>query len=144
MSTEVETDEPTTINGLTLRPSVRKAWVEALRSGEYKQAHDALRSNGNFCCLGVLCDLASRDGVGAWEDPTDADHRTRFKTESNTDLMMPLPEVNEWAGAGRVPALNPWRVEGRGASIELAVLNDEGSSFEYIADVIEGKVKAAV
>jgi hypothetical protein len=33
-------------------------WVKALRSGEYKQGHGALRrSNDTWCCLGVLCDV---------------------------------------------------------------------------------------
>ena len=37
----------------------RKAWVEALRSGKYKQTRNKLRSrNGAYCCLGVVCELA--------------------------------------------------------------------------------------
>lgn len=35
-----------------------KAWIEALRSGEYTPGKLKLRSNNNkFCCLGVGCDL---------------------------------------------------------------------------------------
>jgi hypothetical protein len=34
-------------------------WVEALRSMKYKQGKKVLRSpNDEFCCLGVLCDVA--------------------------------------------------------------------------------------
>lgn len=34
-----------------------KKWVEALRSGEYKQGKNYLSSDNYFCCLGVACDL---------------------------------------------------------------------------------------
>lgn len=33
-------------------------WIDALRSGEYKQGFGSLKNNaGNFCVLGVLCDV---------------------------------------------------------------------------------------
>ncbi len=38
-----------------------KNWVDALRSGKYKQGQKALRQEtpegSRFCCLGVACDL---------------------------------------------------------------------------------------
>jgi hypothetical protein len=41
-----------------MKVEVKKRWVEALRSGEYKQGREALRTTDNeFCCLGVLCDI---------------------------------------------------------------------------------------
>jgi hypothetical protein len=30
---------------------------EALESGQYEQARQALKDNGGFCCLGVACDI---------------------------------------------------------------------------------------
>lgn len=30
-------------------------WLEALRSGKYRQAKEALSQDGGHCCLGVLC-----------------------------------------------------------------------------------------
>lgn len=40
--------------------SLVKRWIKALRSGKYKQGKKALRtSNNEFCCLGVLCDVAN-------------------------------------------------------------------------------------
>ena len=44
-------------------PDVKKIWLKALRSGEYKQAKRAMcRVDGegaySFCCLGVLADVA--------------------------------------------------------------------------------------
>jgi len=32
-------------------------WVEALRSGKYKQCQRRLRKEGGFCCLGVLDEI---------------------------------------------------------------------------------------
>lgn len=32
-------------------------WANALRSGKYKQGLLCLQFNGNYCCLGVACDL---------------------------------------------------------------------------------------
>jgi len=41
-----------------------KRWIEALRSGEYQQGRLSLRNISNqFCCLGVLCDIA-KDELG--------------------------------------------------------------------------------
>lgn len=49
---------------LDMDPQVREAWVKALRSGEYPQATKYLHVEGKgFCCLGVLCDLAVKDGA---------------------------------------------------------------------------------
>ena len=40
----------------------RKKWVEALRSGEYRQGSGSLRTyDDKFCCLGVLADLGKQD-----------------------------------------------------------------------------------
>jgi hypothetical protein len=33
-------------------------WIAALRSGNYVQGTGALNCNDNFCCLGVLCEVA--------------------------------------------------------------------------------------
>lgn len=39
--------------------TLKAKWVEALRSGEYKQAHATLKDDhGGYCCLGVLCEIA--------------------------------------------------------------------------------------
>lgn len=50
------------------RKEVLRLWVAALRSDEYKQGHGWLRTVGGsrYCCFGVLCDLAARDGGQQW------------------------------------------------------------------------------
>ncbi len=46
------------------RDELRKKWIEALRSGKYKQGRNALRPDEDcYCCLGVLCDVS---GFGQW------------------------------------------------------------------------------
>ncbi len=41
-----------------LPPGVKKAWTQALRSGEYAQAEGYLKASGGYCCLGVLAECA--------------------------------------------------------------------------------------
>lgn len=38
------------------KKDIRK-WVEALRSGEYKQTIGELQNNVGHCCLGVACEI---------------------------------------------------------------------------------------
>jgi len=44
-----------------------KKWIEALRSGKYKQGRHHLKNKGEFCCLGVFCDIS---GCSWDEHPT--------------------------------------------------------------------------
>jgi len=40
-----------------MNPRIKQRWLDALRSGEYKQTMENLQDMNGFCCLGVLCDL---------------------------------------------------------------------------------------
>ena len=40
-----------------MKQEYRDAWIEALRSGKYKQARSALRTNEGHCCLGVYAEV---------------------------------------------------------------------------------------
>lgn len=48
---------------------IKSRWIEALRSGEYKQGRGGLRNDDFFCCLGVLCDLHSKETGTRWDPP---------------------------------------------------------------------------
>lgn len=49
-----------------MEKALKQKWLEALRSGKYKQGRLALRTKADdFCCLGVLCDVS---GVSEWEE----------------------------------------------------------------------------
>lgn len=45
-------------------PEFKAKWLEALRSGRYRQTRDKLRDKVGFCCLGVACDIS---GKGTWK-----------------------------------------------------------------------------
>ena len=56
-----------------MNPRIKAEWLDALRSGEYKQANGALHEidpatgAASFCCLGVLCDLHRKETKwGEW------------------------------------------------------------------------------
>ena len=50
------------------RAEVYQLWLDALSSGLYTQEVGRLKRIRGFCCLGVLCDLAVRDGGPEWVD----------------------------------------------------------------------------
>jgi len=89
-------------------------WLEALRSGKYKQGKQRLRKGDSFCCLGVLCDITDSSG---WSGDEYLGHTG-------------LAPIDVLRGCG-VPFC---------AAEQLATLNDSGRSFEEIADYIEKKL----
>lgn len=40
-----------------MRPSIKKRWLAALRSGKYKKGTGSLKYNDKYCSLGVLCTI---------------------------------------------------------------------------------------
>jgi len=93
----------------------RKAWVEALRSGKYKQGQGFLKCDDSFCCLGVL-QLIS----GAFI-PSNAIHVD--------------PDVRDKIGL----STSSGRFYIDGEEKHLSNLNDSGVSFHDIADIIESE-----
>ena len=45
-----------------------KNWIKTLKSGKYKKGTKFLRTDNQFCCLGVLCDIEAPD---KWEGAYD-------------------------------------------------------------------------
>ena len=110
-------------HGRKMNPEVKKKWVEALRSGKYKQGKGRLKLGEQYCCLGVLCDLyIKREQSSETDVETVSEH---MRTEEFLPHM-----VIEWAGLTDMnPAIN--------ASETLSRLNDTGMSFYGIATDIE-------
>lgn len=113
-------------------PNVKKLWVEALRSEEYPQTRGVLHSGEGFCCLGVLCDLHSKTtGQEKWSQSGELERdgfKHPFYTYFGAETSLPHPVV-EWAG------LNSSNPGDKVAS--FANLNDNGTPFPQIADLIE-------
>lgn len=106
----------------------RRLWVEALRSGKYEQTTGMLRDNGNYCCLGVACDISK---LGEWID----DDEYQVRGERAYDNVLPN-EVRNWLGLAD---------DGGGfdspddINSALWRSNDNGASFSLIADIIESE-----
>jgi len=114
-----------------MKKSIAKKWVKALRSGAYQQGTSQLvDENDNFCCLGVLCNLAVDEGIGEWVRGSGG---WVFKTEGDVDdQVLPL-EVRLWAGMSSTA--------GEIKDDCLTELNDTGKSFKEIASIIEKNVE---
>ena len=111
--------------------AIKGRWVKALRSCEYKQVQGVLHDGVGFCCLGVLCDVEidgdwrfmESDGIvkDCWAI-VKKDHMEDMDYEGVSDLTSAfkdkcgLEDYNE------------------GTMIDM---NDEGISFDEIADWIE-------
>lgn len=119
-----------------MRKSVKEEWIAALRSGDYVQGAGKLNRNGEYCCLGILCNIAAKQGVV--EDNIvrqDGDILHRYGSSVS---ILPR-EVAAWAGMN-VHEFSDWEVVGIQIgtyATTLANLNDSGSRFETIADFIE-------
>ena len=107
---------------------IKKLWVAALRSGEYKQGRRRLRSNVNtFCCLGVLCN------IHAQEHPKIAAAQKDSEQYMGSYARLPLA-VCRWA---KFKPVHDEAIRIAGDLNFLAAHNDKGVSFAKIADAIE-------
>lgn len=108
-----------------MKPRIKKLWIEALRSGEYKQGkYRLVNERGTptkFCCLGVLTNLyvEATGDADVWE-----------RRDNTLDYA-----VQRWAG---LIGPNPWLGPLDNAEGSSAIdLNDNGVPFPEIADLIE-------
>jgi len=136
-----------------MKADIRRRWTAALRSGEYAQGSGQLlfeqADSGarQYCCLGVLCDLAARDGVVEGPVPHEdlgGGVQMAFVGASRwdgspgvelADVVLPHA-VADWAG---IEGADPWIVVGTDPAERerLSSLNDEGADFLEIADIID-------
>lgn len=114
-----------------MNPDIKRAWVEALRSGEYEQCYDALSDGKGFCCLGVLCELAVKQGV--IRHPTyNGEHGVKYGGSQST-----IPaSVAGWAEMGIYQQLIH-----KDQNFRISLLNDGLKlSFSEISDLIESQL----
>ena len=104
---------------MALTPFAQK-WVAALRSDEYEQSKGRLRRVDGFCCLGVACELAVREGIIA--EYSGVHGGLTFYPE----VMIALNLTTDAGGYGAYDSA-------------LATDNDRGLTFAEIADIIESE-----
>lgn len=120
-----------------MNPVVKAKWLEALRGGEYRQTDGVLRSSSDgYCCLGVLSQLAADEGVipQPAQPPYGAYRYSAFEGNViNGNNMYLIPKVMEWAGLDS----NSGSITTDDSYVSLSSLNDGGTPFTEIADIIE-------
>lgn len=129
---------------MNMNSEVKKKWLNALRSGEYKQGtnflHKILNDEHMFCCLGVLCDLYLKENPDKnWElNLNTIDGKRGVHSLSDSKRMLPT-EVIVWAGMD---------VEER-ANMEMKLSNHNdgyydkhfvSTPFSEIANIIEAEM----
>jgi hypothetical protein len=108
--------KPEWLAGITMTQAQKEQWLAALRSGRHKQCIGAMRRGDSYCCLGVFCNvvLDRASCADGW--------------------------LGEWNDA------TTWDPKDTGSldSVQkiLAAMNDNGKSFEEIADFIEANIPA--
>jgi len=125
---------PDSVSLEPMNPTIKAQWLEALRSGEYKQGRECLRQDDKdailYCCLGVLCDLHRKaTGTHQWEALSDED---LIYSYAHNEKYLPAT-VEYWAKL-------PFKVGSISAEGILAEANDDGVDFPTIADWIEANL----
>lgn len=117
-----------------MNPDIKAKWVAALRSGAYRQGAHVLRTcTGEFCCLGVLCDLFAQEaGMSSWNAETFSDKSEGQFVQEHGDSQVPGARIAIWSGLDPVRKV---QINGRWDS--LYDHNDAGVTFERIATAIE-------
>jgi len=119
-----------------MKKRIAKKWCEELRSRKYKQGKRRLRQGEKFCCLGVLCDLAVKAGLGEWKG---GEYRHTAGEHDGVSCAVGLVAgVRHWSG---VQTYDGAAGNGAAGYASLARMNDRGVGFPEIADFIEAHVK---
>lgn len=116
----------------------------ALESGEYAQGRKALRLGETYCCLGVMVDLAIRDGL------TDGRWAPRVTASGSTAVEYP-DSVYDWDGIlpDDIRALMGF-ADSAGPAVtidgddydSLVRANDDGRTFGEIAAALRALAEA--
>ena len=125
-----------------MNPEIKKRWIDALKSGDYKQGTESLCCNDSFCCLGVLCDLYIQDTKnGEWFSYSVDEYKDTYETkfairneESNIIEGEILPSiVADWAGIPVEKRNSPKRLSTYNSTCDILVPKQE----EYISNRLD-------
>lgn len=111
----------------------QKEWLAALRSGEYTQGEGELNPIGGYCCLGVAAKVALKNDVHVeiFNDLYDDSFIVGYDLSDQPETMKYFGLKNGAGLMDQTITLNDREFK------SLVDMNDNGISFEKIADVIE-------
>lgn len=101
-----------------MNTELKAEWLRRLRSGEYKQDKNYLRTDSGYCCLGVLADAVP--GV-------------QWDKKDNWIACFPN-DTYPWTG------LIPYNIVSSEVQSNCVAKNDAGETFAQIADWLEVNV----
>lgn len=118
-----------------MKAELKQKWVDALRSGKYKQCESNLHSRElGFCCLGVLAETFGPEWVGG------ETFGARMVPVLNGRVLS-AGGIERAARSGELSAAFLNEV-GVSCAKTLMNMNDTGKSFAEIADYIEANIPA--
>lgn len=111
-------------------------WIDALRSGEYKQAKARLQRDDGYCCLGVACEIfipkhkqRRKNGELQGVMPRDQDNAPQWLRSLNKDFVRRFQRSRS-----DIPTFDSIETLTYG----LDYLNDSlNFSFDEIADMVQ-------
>ena len=124
-----------------MNKEIKERWVAKLRSGDCLQGRSGLKYDCNgetrYCCLGVLTELyAQEHGIKFTVNGN------KLKYDQGEELI--CEAVRVWAGLeSHDPEVSFIPLRGSISTNnvrELSIINDSGSSFAEIADMIEASL----
>lgn len=132
--------------------------VDALRSGEFEQGSGMLRTRRDeYCCIGVGCEVARRNGIGIeWDDTPHVacgvsgceeeacisrDWKFDGTSTGFSEKLMEWFGFDAYSAAGGNPKLDVIKMSGgnRYQRTMISANDDEKLDFKQIADLIEAK-----
>jgi len=110
---------------MKMNSKIKKLWLKALRSGKYEQGRGQLKTEEDkFCCLGILCDIHSKETKTEWDRAFDGYDEPTYLGH---DDVLPQ-EVLDWA---ELDDDNPMVKDGNRKQHPLATFND-GDKYEEV------------
>lgn len=109
-----------------MKADTKQKWLDALRSGRYRQGHDALCDDtGAYCCLGVLARVSGVPKSKLLDKETlDDIHMCELLGVFGAGYSREIPDTHKTVQQ------------------KLAGMNDNGKTFAEIAEWIEANIPA--
>lgn len=106
-----------------MKKSHAMKWINALRSGKYKQTKNYLRNSQGYCCLGVANEIFPELDL-AKDGDVSLDNFARLGLACSSGFLCKKDDA-------------PTALQNSAWDVHLATLNDDGYTFDEIADVIQ-------